>query len=289
MSAKPKKGKTSVVAEKFLAPDVETLEMNEDILFRAAQTNDYATICGALDAKDHPLTAYMFENNLFNKRNEFGKSFCDLAAYLGNKDFIRLILERMGDKLDESTFSTKQALHISNNYNFMHYACVWGKVDLCKFLIDSSKPIADPTDPNSEVASTTNTKDKDKANLKPMGSILLKLKTKKTQETPLDLARRYNHTELIEFLTYAEKRQMFVEFTSEIKQFTNDPEKNLNKLSKDDKKKLEKLYVETLDWIEKNKLSVDVDIGALEVKMKDVNGVYMPIVDSCRITASRMA
>lgn len=83
MSAKPKKGKPSVVAEKFLPPDVENLEMTEDILFNAALNNDYSTICGALDAKEHPLTAYMIENNVFNKRNEFGKSFCDLAAYLG--------------------------------------------------------------------------------------------------------------------------------------------------------------------------------------------------------------
>ena len=85
----------------------------------------------------------------------------------------------------------------------MHYACVWGRVDLCKFLIDFSKPITDPTEHISEVASTINVKDKDKANLKPMGSILLKLRTKKTNETPLDLARRYKHTELIEFLNYA--------------------------------------------------------------------------------------
>ncbi len=201
MSAKPKKGKPSVVAEKFIPPDLESIEMNEDILFKAALNNDYATICGALDAKDHPLTAYMFENNLFNKRDLFGKSVFDLAAYLGNKEFIRLILERLGDKLDETAFSIKQALNINNNYNFMHYACVWGRVDVCKFLIDFSKPIADPTEPLNEMA--TNAKEKEKANLKPIGSILLKLRTKKTKETPLDIAKRYNHVELVAFLTYA--------------------------------------------------------------------------------------
>ena len=57
--------------------------MNENVLFKAALNNDYTTICGALDAKDHPLATYMFENNLFNKRNEFGKTFLELAAYLG--------------------------------------------------------------------------------------------------------------------------------------------------------------------------------------------------------------
>lgn len=34
-----------------------------------------------------------------------------------------------------------------------------------------------------------------------------------------------------------EKRQTFVEYTNEIKVFTNDPEKNFNKLSKDEKVK----------------------------------------------------
>lgn len=286
MSAKPKKGKPSVVAEKFLPPDVENLEMTEDILFNAALNNDYSTICGALDAKEHPLTTYMIENNVFNKRNEFGKSFCDLAAYLGNKDFIRLILERTNDKLDENTFSLKQTLSVNNNYNFMHYACIWGRTDLCKFLIDYSKPIADPTDPSSELSSTTNTKDKDKANLKPIGSILLKLRTKKTNETPLDLAKRYNHKELIEFLTYAEKRQTFVDYTNEIKVFTNDPEKNFNKLSKDEKKKLDKLYIETLDWIEKNKQTTDLNINLLEAKMKEVDSVYQPVVESCQNAAN---
>lgn len=34
---------------------------------------------------------------------------------------------------------------------------------------------------------------------------------------------------------FIEKRQAFVESTNEIKVFTNDPEKNFNKLNKDDK------------------------------------------------------
>lgn len=284
MSAKPKKGKPSVVGEKFLPPDVENLELEEEILFNASLSNDYSTICGALDAKDHPLTLYMIENNLFNKRDQYGKNFIDLAAYLGNKDFIRLILERAGDKLDEATFNLKQLLSPTNNYNFMHYACVWGRVDLVKFFVDLPKPIADPTDPQSEVVAASNPKDKDKGNLKPMGSILLKLKTK-TGETPLMLATRYKHLEIIEFLTFAEKRQAFIESTNEIKAFTNDPEKNMNKLSKDDKKKLEKLFVETIDWIEKNKQNQIVDIVSLDAKIKEVENVFQPIADACRAEA----
>lgn len=285
MSAKPKKGKPSTVAEKFLPPDVETLEMHENVLFDASLSNDYSTICGAIDAKDHPLTLYMIENNLFNKRNEFGKTFCDLAAYLGNKDFIRLLLERQGDKLDDTVFNLKQILSPTNNYNFLHYACIWGRLDLCKFLIDNSKLITDPFDA-SDVSSTTNAKDK--SNMKQLGSVLLKIKTK-AGETPLDLALRYNHVEMIEFLKYAEKRQQFIDNTNDIKIFTNDPEKNYNKLSKDDKKKLEKLYIETLDWIEKNKQNTTCDISAISSKMKEVDNVFQPIVDACRNASSGMA
>jgi ankyrin repeat protein len=202
MSAKPKKGKPSVTAEKFLPPDMEAIELHEDILFNAALNNDYTTICGALDAKDHPLTTYMIENNLFNKRNKYGKNFADLSANLGNKEFIRLMLERLGDRVDENAFNLKAMLSLNNSYNFMHYACIWGQTELVKFLVDYAKMIADPTDPQYESISMTNTKDKN-SNLKPIGSVLLKLRTRETKETPLMLAERYKHQELVEFLNYA--------------------------------------------------------------------------------------
>ena len=87
----------------------------------------------------------------------------------------------------------------------------------------------------------------------------------------------------------SEKRQQFIDNTNDIKIFTNDPEKNYNKLSKDDKKKLEKLYIETLDWIEKNKQNTTCDISAISSKMKEVDNVFQPIVDACRNASSGMA
>ena len=84
----------------------------------------------------------------------------------------------------------------------MHYACIWGQTELVKFLVDYAKMIADPTDPQYESISMTNTKDKN-SNLKPIGSVLLKLRTRETKETPLMLAERYKHQELVEFLNYA--------------------------------------------------------------------------------------
>jgi ankyrin repeat protein len=207
MSAKQKKAKPTMAAEKFLPPDMESLVLNENILFEASLKNDYATICGALDAKDHPLTAYLIENNLFNRRNENGKTFCDLAALVGNKEFLRTLLDRAGDKVDDNVFNLRMMLSHNNNYNFMHYACIWGRVDLCKFLVDNTKMIADPADlndlpTNSQITINTNTKEKDKANLKSLGCVLLKTKTR-IGETPLDLAKRYNNQELIEFLSFA--------------------------------------------------------------------------------------
>ena len=214
MSAKKNKPKASVTAEKYLPPDMESLELSENFLFNSSLNNDFTTVCGAIDAKDHPLTAYMVENNLFNKRNDFGKNFCDLAALLGNKEFLRTIFERSGDKLDDNVFNLRAMLSPNNNYNFMHYACIWGRLDLCKFLIDSSKLISDPADfqidlsTNSQItiATNNNNKDKDtKTNMKSLGCILLKSKTK-TGETPLALAKRYNHVELIDYLNYAGRR-----------------------------------------------------------------------------------
>lgn len=52
------------------------------------------------------------------------------------------------------------------------------------------------------------------------------------------------------------------------------------------KKKLDKLYIETLDWIEKNKQTTDLNINVLEAKMKEVDSVYQPVVESCQNAAN---
>ena len=206
MSAKKKSVKNSKdVIEKFPVPDIESLKLDENLVFESAMRNEYATICGALDAKDHPLTTFLVEKNLLNKRDEFGKSAFDLAACLGNKDFIRTILERTGDKLDENAFNLRAFLKPSNSYNFMHFACIWGHLELCKYLIDNQKQIAEISMENDLNSSSTMTIQSNKGaqvGTKSLGSILLKMRTK-SGETPKDLAIRYNHQDLVEFLVFA--------------------------------------------------------------------------------------
>lgn len=250
MSASKKKAniKGKETIEKYAPPPVENLILNEDILFDLSLKNEYQTICGAIDAGTHPLTVYILEQNLFNKHNHNGKTAFDLAASLGNKEFIRTLLERMGDRLDDTQqpFNIKQLVKQSNAYNFMHHACIWGRLDLCKLLIENTKlvnePVADDEFTSKSIdtfrSNKTNTNIPNSpvstANLKTLSSVLLKSRCK-TGETPLQLAKRYHHIELIEFLSLAEKKQFFMDMLIDIKQFSNDPEKNLNKLSKDDK------------------------------------------------------
>jgi ankyrin repeat protein len=210
-------GKAQKSDEKFPPPDIESLQLDDDFLFRSALQNDYATICGAFDAKEHPLALYLVEKSLFNKRNEFGKTVFDLAAKLGHRDFIRTILDRTNDKIDELVFSLRTQLkQKSAPYNFMHYACIWNRYDLVKYLAEHPKLIIDPNlDSSTEIAALTMTAigggNKNQQQLlasnpyaKTLGSILLRSKAK-TGERPLDMAKRYNYHDLVVYLDYAGK------------------------------------------------------------------------------------
>lgn len=72
-----------------------------------------------MDISGHPLTKYIIEENLLTKRNEEGKTAFDLAASVGNKEFIRAIFERMGEKLNETEFDIRLLLKSNVAYNFM--------------------------------------------------------------------------------------------------------------------------------------------------------------------------
>jgi ankyrin repeat protein len=269
-SAKKKPNKGAASVEKFPAPDIENLVYDENYMFDCGLKNEYKNICGALDSKEHPLSTYVIENGLLNKRDDMGKTCFDLAAFLGNKDFIRTILERTGDRLDETIFNFRDQINAKNSYNFVHYACIWGRLDLCKYLIDSQKLIVDPSVDVSQLEPKTLP-----LYQKTLGSILLAAKAK-TGETPIMLAKRYEHESLVEYLTVAEKRQGFIDYISETKKINNDPEKNLNKLTKDDKKKLDILCLAALDWTEKNRENNDLNF--LEQKIKETKGEIDPIL-----------
>lgn len=279
-SAKKKPNKGAVSVEKFSPPDIENLVYDENYTIECGLKNEYKNICGALDAKEHPLSTYVIENGLLNKRDVMGKTCFDLASYLGNKDFIRTILERTGERLDETMFGFRDQINAQNSYNFLHYACIWGRLDLCKYLIDSQKLIVDPALDISQLDPKTLP-----LYQKTLGSILLVAKTK-TGETPIMLAERYEHESLVEYLKIAEKRQSFIDYISETKRINNDPEKNLNKLSKDDKKRLDMLCLTTLDWIEKNRENNDLKLLAEKTKetKTEIDPILAKIYEEVDIT-----
>ncbi|RNA38954.1 Ankyrin repeat domain-containing 45 [Brachionus plicatilis] len=278
---KKKNNKISKEAiERFSPPDIETLALDENFVLQCALKNEYQSICGAFDAKEHPLASFIAENKLFDRRDEHGKTAFDLAAQMGNKEFIRAILLRTDEKIDENVFNLRGLLKPANSYNFLHYACIWGRLDLVKFLIEQQKLILDPSIDdfvsNSNATMQSTKSSSSNPNLRTLGSALLRSKTK-TGETPRDLTIRYNHHQLLEYLNYAEKRQTFIDNINDVKLIASDSERNQNKFSKDDKKKLDKVYAETMDWLEKNKEIVDMEI--LETQIKLTEAEVKPILD----------
>ena len=214
-----KKGKNAKdQIQLFPAPDIESLVLDENILFDCALRNDYATICGAFDVKEHPLAAYIVEKGLFNRRNQYGKTAFDLATLAGNKDFLKAVLERSVDKLDENVWSLRGQLRPAVAYNFFHYACIWGHLDICKFLVDHPKLVVDPAvELPVDAANVTapassqppSKKDSNAVYLKSLGTVLLRTRAK-TGETPRQLAKRYLQDAVVDFLTFAGKRENII-------------------------------------------------------------------------------
>jgi hypothetical protein len=81
-SSKKSNGKNvKETIERFPAPDPATISYDENILFECAMANNYQLICGAFDAKgEHPLATYIVEKDLFNKRNQHGKTVNSLLG-----------------------------------------------------------------------------------------------------------------------------------------------------------------------------------------------------------------
>jgi ankyrin repeat protein len=181
-STKKKNTKTKDI-ETFPAPALE-IELHPNILLNASLENDYQTICGALDFKDHPLSAYLINENLFNKPNEYGKKPFDLACSIGNQEFLRTLLERAErlngvNTLTAPTTGTVDLIDLrrtnSNGLTCLHHACIWGHLDLCKLIVNQNSAL---------------------------GSILIKMKTN-NNETPKDIALRYNQIHVVNFLEFA--------------------------------------------------------------------------------------
>ena len=209
---KAKAGKDQL--QTFPPPELDMLTVDESFVLNAALSNDYATICGAFDAKEHPLATFIAEKGLLNKRNECGKSPFDLAACVGNKDFLKCLLERQGDRLDESVWNLREQLNSARiSYNFLHYACIWGYLDIVKLLIEQSKLILDPDLNEADLAAQQSTgqqqggNKKDQINsafMRTLSSVLLRSRAR-TGETPKQLAMRYEHHDIVDYLNFAGK------------------------------------------------------------------------------------
>jgi ankyrin repeat protein len=229
MSAKAKKGsKAKNAMEKYPAPDPETLDLtDETYMFKCALGNDYQNLCGAFDATTkeiHPLAAFILEKNLFNTRDVYHKSVFDLACLCGNKEFMRAVLERTAEKeklSEETVLNLREPLkQTKHGYNYMHYACIWNRMDVVKFLVEQDKMIIDPefesdqpdglnnTLTSASSGSMTQKKENSKESaqailsMKTLGSILLRSHTR-NGETPRALAKRYKHQELVDYLIFA--------------------------------------------------------------------------------------
>jgi hypothetical protein len=166
-----KKGAKAQNIETFSAPPLD-IELHQNFVYDCALKNDFQTICGAYDAKEHPLATYITTENLFNKRDNICKTPFDMAACIGNFEFLKALLERI-EKLTPELLDFKKTN--SNGYNCLHYACIWGRLNICKLLV---------------------------FNTGPTGSILLNSKTV-NNETPKDLAKRNIHLDIAEFLNFA--------------------------------------------------------------------------------------
>lgn len=227
MSAKKKPaGKGKPTIDRYPAPDPESLDLTDErIVFKAALSNDYQSVCGAFDQSNkelHPLAALIIEKGLLNARDEYNKSVFDLASLMSNKEFLKAFLDRANtdkDKLnDEQLFSLRDPLKADKHgYNYMHYACVWNRLEVVKFLYEQDKLIIDPELSDAELgiggqgglgatisnaSLSSNNKNALQAVMKTLGSLLLRTRNK-YGETPLDLAKRYKHQALVDYLMFA--------------------------------------------------------------------------------------
>lgn len=213
MSAKKKGQKQSKdTFERFTPPEIDLETLKETYLFECALSNNYQAICGAFDVKEHPLATMIVEKGLFNKRDAYGKTVLDLAAYCGNKEFIKAILDRSSEKLDENVLNLRHQLKsTSSGYNLMHLACIWNREEVVKYLAEHSKLIVDPFNESGDLFSASTTTVQQQSSMrsqvanpfmKTLGCVLVRAKAK-TGETPKEIAKRYGHLGIVEYLDYA--------------------------------------------------------------------------------------
>ncbi|CAF1129865.1 unnamed protein product [Adineta ricciae] len=202
----------SVLLEQINVPELT------DTLFQSSCHGNLSTLTEILTAPTKNVENLRYEavqyHHLLQVRNDQTRTCLDLAAMLGHSEVVKLLAEK-------STAMTTDAINLTNGagYSCLHLACAWNQLETVKSIIIAGGDI------NQQ---TTN------------------------GEKPIDVARRYHHDELVEYLEWIATRNQLTCIINDAKDFIGDPAKNLDKLKKDDKKKLEKYTKDTLKWSEEN-------------------------------------
>ncbi|CAF3918144.1 unnamed protein product [Rotaria magnacalcarata] len=154
------------------------------------------------------------QNNLLQVRNDQTRTCLDLAAMLGHHETVKLLAEK------NVTMMTN-GINLTNGmgYSSLHLACAWNQLESVKHIIAVGGDIEQKT---------------------------------MHGEKPIDIARRYHHSDLVDYLEWIAIRNKFTRIINDAKDFIADPAKNMNKLNKDDKKKMEKYVTDALKWSEEN-------------------------------------
>ncbi|CAF3948503.1 unnamed protein product [Rotaria sp. Silwood2] len=189
-----------------------------ETLFDASYHGNIPNLTEILTAPTKNVENIRFEaiqqNNLLQARNDQTRTCLDLAAMLGHHEAVKLLAER------GATMMTN-GINLTNGmgYSSLHLACVWNQLESVKYIISAGGDIEHKT---------------------------------VNGEKPIDIARRYHHNDLVDYLEWIAIRNTFTRIINGAKDFIADPTKNMNKLNKDDKKKMEKYVNDALKWSDEN-------------------------------------
>ncbi|UJR29997.1 hypothetical protein I4U23_017544 [Adineta vaga] len=207
----------STIDRTLLIEQINVPELTET-LFHSSSHGDLPILNEILTAPTKNVENLRYEaiqyHHLLQVRNDQTRTCLDLAAMLGHPDIVKLLAEK-------STAMTTDAINLTNGagYSCLHLACAWNQLETIKSIIAVGGDI-----------------DQETVN----------------GEKPIDIARRYHHNELVEYLEWIAIRNKLTRIINDAKDFIVDPVKNLDKLKKDDKKKMEKYTKDTLKWFDEN-------------------------------------
>ncbi|CAF0731715.1 unnamed protein product [Adineta steineri] len=189
-----------------------------ETLFKSSCHGDLTNLTEILTAPTKNTENIRFEaiqyHHLLQVRNDQTRTCLDLASILNHHEIVKLLAER-------STVMLTDIINLTNGtgYSCLHLACAWNQFDAIKNIVAAGGDVEQETIHG---------------------------------EKPIDIARRYQHNDLVEYLEWIAIRNKFTRIINDAKDFIVDPSKNLDKLKKDDKKKIEKYTKDALKWFDEN-------------------------------------